>query len=493
MAHSTALRRFLTTALLGATLASALVAVPQQPGPSGAQGFTWTQRVSDLGSVEVPALESLATHARSGGWFQGPLGTRYRSVPSYTGDPTFEVVISPPYSGNRALPERILIQIPVGFYDQPWSNRAMVVGFHSFSVSEKDIFIHSSLPWECSQRKWLLVAPYGLTDTNFANPRSQASIAAIGQILYSLIPFNYRRVYGVGFSMGGLSALSYAMRHLDPWQLQFAGVVAHTAPLDMRREVQNSPIISQLLLSGWEHFGADYATVPFEYERVSPVRFAPDGLVDSTQAPVINLAHRPVYLHANLADSDTLLVAGMSELASFLTSRGALVQEHLVFDPVAGHSWSTLPVGSALDFVAQYQLPALEPPLVEVFSDRATRWPHVDVIEQSPEAFARYELELHPAAASITNSFALRATHEMERVLFNLEVLGLDPNQALECLHSSADSTADILVFSGYATSPKTVTVNGQPADHWSFEASLQELTVRPSADGQPTVVLITP
>ena len=79
--------------------------------------------------------------------------------------------------------------------------------------------------------------------------------------------------------MGGLSALSYAMRHLDPWQLQFAGVVAHTAPLDMRREVQNSPIISQLLLSGWEHFGADYATVPFEYERVSPVRFAPDGLV----------------------------------------------------------------------------------------------------------------------------------------------------------------------------------------------------------------------
>ena len=47
----------------------------------------------------------------------------------------------------------------------------------------------------------MLIAPYGLTDTSFANGQSQFSLQAVSHILYSLIPFNYQRVYGVGFSM----------------------------------------------------------------------------------------------------------------------------------------------------------------------------------------------------------------------------------------------------------------------------------------------------
>lgn len=472
------LLRTLTLAVL-----SALPAQAQAQGEAPSGTFSWAQSASDLGAVAVPSTSA------GSAWFQGPLGTRYRSVPSYTGDPTFEVIVRAPQSGHPTLAERLLIQFPANFYNQPWSQRALVVGFHSFGVSEKDIFLNSSLAWRCSERGWLLVAPYGLTDTNYANPGSQASLEALGHILYSLIPFNYRRVYGVGFSMGGLSALSYAARHLDPWQLQFAGVAVHTAPLDLRREVVVKPYIAQLLLSTWDHYGADFATAPFEYERVSPVRFDVNGQVDPSAAPVVNLEHRPIFLHANLADPDPLLVSGMAELKAFLTSRGALVQESLVHDPAAGHSWTTMPISQALDYLAPHKLSAVGPPRVEVFADRPGRWPHVEVLAQSPDAFARYTLELSPAAAATSNSVALTATHELDQVLLTLPHLGLDPSQPLEVHHASADGTPDTLVLAPYATAPSAVLLNGQPTT-FTHSAHLEELSIPAPASAAQLEVL---
>lgn len=484
----------LATALLTAPLSQAKAQTSTSSGSEAPQqAFSWAMSSSDLGNVRVPTTTTSASVVGAAPWNQGPLGTRYRAIPSFTGEPTYEVVIGPGYSGNPSMAERILIQIPAGFYGQPWSNRAMVVGFHSFSVSEKDVFLNSSLAWRCAARKWLLVAPYGLTDTNYGNPQSQASLEAIGHILYSLIPFNYRRVYGVGFSMGGLSALSYAMRHMDPWQLQFAGVVAHTSPLDMRREVVAKPYIAQLLLSGADHFGADFASAPFEYERVSPVRFLTNGLVDSSDAPVVNLSQRPIFLHANLADPDPLLVSGMTELRSFLTSRGALVQESLVYDPVVGHDWTTMPMGQALDFVGQYQLPAVEPPVVEIFADRPHRWPHVEVISQSPDTFARYEFELSPGVASTSNSCSLLNTRELDQVLIDSARLGLDANVTLELRHSTADGSSDTLLIGGFTSAPTSISVNGGAPDAWSYDATLEELSIRPTSDGSAAVVVVAP
>ncbi|MCB9916287.1 MAG: hypothetical protein H6828_14250 [Planctomycetes bacterium] len=477
--------RTVVTTLLGL----ALLVPAARGGDEGRRQstFSWAQTSQDLGTVAVPATGGTSP------WYQGPLGTRYRSVPSYTGDPTFEVVIRAPQSGSPTLAERLLIQIPAGFYAQPWSNRAAVFGFHSFGVSEKDVFLNSSLAWECSARQWLLVAPYGLTDTNYACPQTQDSLEAMGHVLYSLIPFNYRRVYAVGFSMGGLSALSYATRHLDPWQLQFAGVVVHTAPLDMRREVQVKPFIASILLANAAHFGATYATAPFEYERVSPVRFLTSGLVDDQAAPVVNLEGRPIFLHANLADPDPLLVSGMTELGSFLSARGAWVYPSLVHDPAAGHAWSTLPMAQALDFVAQSWLPAVGPPKVEVFADRPGRWPHAEVLAQPPDTFARYTLELSPVAASTPNSVALTATRELDQVLLDLGRLNLSKLAPLEVRHQSADGSPDTLILAGYAGPPSAVTVDGGAPVSVQWQDVYQELWIQPTSDGHACTLVVTP
>lgn len=449
--------------------------------------FRWAMTAADLGEVTLPRAGA------GGGWAPGPNGLYYRSVPAFTADPTYEVIIRAPHSGSALYAERILVQIPANFAQKPFAERAVVVGFHSFSVSEKDIFLNTNLPFEAAQRGWMLVAPYGLTDTSFASPQSQASLEAVFHVLYGLVPFNYRRIYAVGFSMGGLNALSYGMRHLDRLQLQFAGIVAHTSTLDMLQEYADSTPVMQWLLANSRHFQGTPQTHSFEYERVSPVQFRDDGLVDAEKAPVLNIAGRPIYLHTNLADPRTDLVAGMGALATFLQQRGAHVVEHLVHDPAVGHHWSSLPLGTALDYVAAHELGGAPEQTVEMFADNPGRWLHTEVESISPDRFGRFRLELAPVQAGILNSFALLATRDLDEIRLKTNQLGLDATTPLRFLHESSDGTADTLRIAGFANSPTSVTVDDQPATSWSWQATSKELVIEPTTDGRFVKVDVHP
>ena len=108
-----------------------------------------------------------------GAWQAGPSNTLYRSIPSFTGDPSYEVLLLPPSSGHPTQAERFLLQFPADLLERPMQERAMVVGLHGFQQSEKSIFLNTELPWECASRGWILLAPYGMTDTHFGNVGSQ--------------------------------------------------------------------------------------------------------------------------------------------------------------------------------------------------------------------------------------------------------------------------------------------------------------------------------
>jgi predicted esterase len=448
--------------------------------------FRWVQTVEDLGEVVVPA-------ATAGGWFHGPHGLRYRSVPSVSGDPTYELVLRAPWSGHPTRPERLLVQLPGDFLQKPFDERAVVFAFHSFSVSEKDVFLNTDLPHEARQRGWMLVAPFGLTEANFGNAGSQASLAHIALLLYDLVPFNYRRCYAVGFSMGGISALSFGMRHLDRMQLQFAGVVAHTPTLDMVRTFESSTLARQLVMAGPANFGATPDEDLFAYERVSPVRFQQDGLVDPDHAPVLNLAGRPVFLHANLADPNTDLLAGTTTLAQFLQQRGALVLESLVHEPAAGHSWSTLPLTQALDFIGSHELPLSAAQEQSFFVDTPGRWLQVEVDALVPDRVARFRLELAPLSLPSTNAFRLDGTRDLERITLRLVPLGLDPGAPLSFVHRAEDGSVDELALRGYAAAPSEVRRNGQSATDWTFDPQTGDLVLRPSTDGSETTIQVVP
>lgn len=476
--------RFAPLALALHLLAAPLVAQEQAETPQGL--FRWAQTVEDLGSVAVPALGT-------GGWQQGPNGIQYRGVPSVSGDPTFELILRAPFSGHPSLPERLLVQIPANFTQRPFNERAVVVGFHSFSISEKDIFLNTALPHEAKARGWMLIAPYGLTDTSFGNAQSQASLATIAHALFAVVPFNYRRVYGVGFSMGGQSALSFAMRHLDPQQLQFAGVVVHTPPLDLAQTFANSGLAVQLMLANAQHFGGTPALEPFAYQRVSPVELQPSGLVDPGHAPVLNFAERPVFLHANLADPQTQLLAGVTALSQFLQQRGAFVVEHLTHDPALGHSWATLPLAQALDFVGSYELPGAPPQEQDFFVDDPGRWIHTEVDAIAPERVARFRLELAPVALGTPNGFAVEGTTDLERLILHLPQLGLSATAPLRFQHASGDGTGDEIILRGYAQAPQQVLVGGAPPAAWSYDWLTESVVVQPTLDGSAVTVDVLP
>ncbi|MFT7671381.1 MAG: pimeloyl-ACP methyl ester carboxylesterase [Planctomycetota bacterium] len=475
-------------ALLLAFSTLAPIALPsaQDEEPQGL--FRWSVGVEDLGAVVLPQAGGGA-----GGWASGPNGIFYRKIPGFGVDPTYEVIIRAPYSGSATYPERLIVQIPPGFNSKPFHERAVVVGFHKFSTSEKGIFLNTNLPYEASQRGWLLVAPYGLSDTSFANPQSQASLQAVFNVLYGIIPFNYRRIYAVGFSMGGLNALSYAGRHLDRLQMQFAGVVVHTAPLDMPLTFGASPLSYQILLANSKHFKGTALAEPFEYERVSPVQFTAGGLVDPDKAPVLNFSNRPIYLHTNLADPNVQFVDGMSSLSAFLQQRGAYVHENLVHDPVEGHSWNTLPLTQALDYVGAYEIGTGASQTQEFFADNPGRWLHVDVESISPDAFGRFNIEIAPVAASQLNSFSIEATRDLDEIKVKLARLGLSASVPLRILHDSTDGTSDLVRIQGYSSEPSAVLTDGQPLLNWIYGTHSKELVIQPSMNGNAVVIDVMP
>ncbi len=475
----TNLHRVLTPACLLIALAAPLSA---QEKPQGS--FSWAVQPTDLGTVAAPAVELDES------WRPGPYGISYRAVPTFSGDPTVEVIFPPVVSGHPTSYERALVQFPASFLERDQRERAVAIGFHSFGVSEKDIFLNSQLPWECKRRGWMLIAPYGLSDTNFANPASQESLETLLRVIYQVVPFNYRRIYTVGFSMGGLSAMSFAMRHQDPLGVRVAGVVSHTGPVDLVRQHADGALNMQLLLEQKWHFAGSPDVNPFAYDRVSPARFDDFGSIDPERAPVVNLHDVRVFLHANLADPNTQLLQDSLDLKEFLMTRGARVQEHLTTDPVFGHDWRTLPLRDALDFVATSTQDEI-PLTAEVFVDRPTGHGATEVRELPWDTHARYRVEVAPEDLG-ANSFRLDKTRNLIEVAVRTEMLGLDPTAPLVFQVESADGTGDTIVLTGYELPPRSVR-SSTVALPWTWDMNPRELRIETPDDGSAVTVEVQP
>lgn len=448
--------------------------------------FSWAVAPSELGAVRLPEVPAL------GAWQAGPSNTLYRSIPSFTGDPSYEVLVLPPTSGHATQAERFLLQFPGDLLERPMHERALVVGMHGFQQSEKSIFLNTELPFECASRGWILVAPYGMTDTHFGNVRSQQALEACVRIVYGAMPFNHRRVYAVGFSMGGLAALSFGMRHLDVHGLRFAGVAVHTAPLDLFASWNDASPPLRELLADELHFGGTPDEDPFAWERVTPVRFLESGIVDPEHATVDNLRHVPVLLHANLADPLPHLVEGIQELKNHLLLRGATVEESLVFRPESGHSWSTMDFAATLDFLAQQGLGAI-PDETTLACDRTGGWLGSELRAMPMNTHARYRLERGPASVGHTNAFALTQTHGVDELAIDVAAFGLDAGAPLSFLHASADATYDLIVLSGYTSAPGSVLVDGVPPRSLGYDEERSELRIVPTADGRAVQVDVIP
>jgi pimeloyl-ACP methyl ester carboxylesterase len=469
-------------ALTGALLANALA-----PQVACAQGFAAAYSQPSTGPV--PFLQA----ASSGAYSVTPEGALWRVLPSVSGDPLIEVLLPPGVSGHPTLAERFKLQFPLNIGKIPVQRRAMVLGFHHFGVSEQALFNpNTKLPMICQQRGWLLLAPFGLVDTNFANEPSQRALEAVLAFVDKYFDWNAERIYAVGFSMGGLNALSFGLRHQDPGSYRLAGLVSHVGTVDPIYAYNTGPLNLQLIMQNPLVFGGSPTSVPFNYERVTAGRINSGNALDVSLAPSTNLLDTRVYLSINQNDPETGLKLQNDALASYLSSQGLDLLVNKYSGP-ALHSWSTLDDVTACNWLESGVAPGAAPingPPVEIFADRPARYRFTEVRGLSPSRVARYNIVLGGAGS---NSFGVLGTRNLLELAIDVTQLGLQTGQTLAFTTWSTDGTAPTFVIEQFPQSPNSIQVNGLAPAAWSYDPQSKELSIRPTNNGSFVTVVIAP
>lgn len=435
----------------------------------------------DLGVAGAPDLASVTTSD----WIVLPwLGAAFQYFDNGVSDPSVRVKIAPGFSGDPVLWEDFRFQWPrnpgrVG-------DIALVIAFHGYSQSDNSVFVLTDLAQQCQNRGWMLLTPLGLHQKNYGNPNSQATLNIVLSMVQMFFEFNEDRIYGVGFSMGGCNALSYAMRHQDPAGLRMAGVVAHTAVLDLVDTFLTGDTGVQAAMQDPTVFGGTPGQEPFAYGRTSPM-IVSGGLPDPAFSSVSNILHLPIYYHVNTLDAGNQELLDQNDvLKTFLLANSANVQVSEVTIPNPKHDWSTMNMTAALDFLSPYSLPA-DPSSLDVYADREVPYFYTHPRDIAADEVARYDVDVDTG----TNTFTLQDTHDLNQVAFDTVAMGLDPTQPLNINHSSGDLTQDEIVLTGYLTSPSSVTVSSFPPFSWSYDSGNQEVIINPTPGGAPASVLV--
>lgn len=476
-----------------AVLALATAPVQAQAQPVPGQGGLWNHPLviapapfawstsTGLGPVKVQ-------YPASHGWIvMQNEKLQFRFVPSLTGDPTIEAIFWPPASGHPTQAERITFQFPMNAQGIPGAG-ALVIAFHSYGVSEKDIWINTDIAQMCADRGWALIAPYGMVDTHYGNVASQESLVKVINTVQKYFQFDPDRVYAMGFSMGGGAALSFAMRHMSESRVQVAAVVNHTGTQDLVDVYQSGTIGVKTMLSNAQHFGTAPTSTDgaFPYLRVSPSRLVL-GNVDPNLTPVRNLGHVPIYTFVNTSDPQTKLVSDNLAVTSYLQSIGHNVT--LVAPAgAATHKWNTMDMVAAFRWLERQSL-APKPTTMQMFADKEIQYLDTKVRDKQDLRVARYDL----TAFAGTNSLDVVNTRYLNTLAIDAAALGLDPDAPLGITWSSIDALGDELVILGVTHPPASVTLDGLPHATWSHDPVTSELSLSVLPGVTSGVFLVNP
>lgn len=431
----------------------------------------------------------------TGDWYYWPPFLQWRFLDAsqwVTADPIVEVDIYPPYSGSATNIEAFFLQVPLA-HPAPLEDRALIMGFHGSQVSPAQIFGIGSgindLPEICSDNGWLLMAPNGLHTSNMASEPTQRALEVDLAFLYSVLPFNPDKVYSLGFSMGGLNATSFALRHQDPFALRTAGIIYHTGTTDIIRDYNDAtPHFQQTI---WEDplvFGASPTENPFAYDRVNPARFDAAGtgfLDDFFQLDAIK--HTPFYLHYNTNDP-TKYDGWNSVLSGALTAKGFTVESAITTTLQPKHSIFTLDFIDAVGYVTETPLGPL-PASSRIFADRPAKYLWSRMISDPAPNVARYTVAIDTS----TNSFAVSDTHHVDVLGFAPSLMGLSPSQTLTFTAASGDLTPDTYVIGDYPAAPTSILVDGVQPLATSYDPIKGEVSISPNETGSAASIEIIP
>lgn len=501
-------RILLVLATLGALVAASPRASAQLPpiqgpivgGPGGSVGGSG--HTGSLGSIQGAGPAERLKKDLSGsipwpphpdwGFLTTPEGAAWKFIGPSAGDPLLQLILPPGLSGHPTATETFNIQLPLkklGTTAQP----GVIVGFHQFGVSQNAIHLGSFLPDFAAAYEMILIAPLGLSQINFGSTPSQESLQAVLAFVENYFPFDRDRIYGVGFSMGGLSAYANAISRQDPADYRFAGIATHMGTVDPIAEYNLTSSEVQGFLENDVHFGASPEADPYAWERVLAGRGTPELVIDPELAPIANLRDIRLHISVNLNDPVNLLLNQATALASHVGAQGWGADLRIYSGP-ADHSWMQFDLDRALRFIFTGGPAPIEPEApgpIEIYADDVGIYRFTEVLEIEPSTVARYTISLGQDGS---NSWTIPATRGVRRLAIDLDALpSLSEGQPMTLSHFASDGVPITLELRNFNQAPSLVLVNGLAPLAWSYVAGNQTLRISPTDDGSFALIQVFP
>lgn len=350
--------------------------------------------------------------------------------------------------------------------------RPLLVAFHSFGVSHLEIAGATTFLDEARQRDWFMIAPYsagrlGGGQTSYGSVDSQLHVKAVIDLITRNYDIDLDRIYGVGFSMGGGAAMSYAARHRDRSEGAFAAVVNHTGTISLP-DVWNNALPSRAALSA--NIGTPTMTMPpvfpFDYFRTSVVELDAQGqLVPGGRHMAQNLASVPVRTSFCVADQLQYLVDQSMALDGFMQSLPGATHELLPvpLPPVPcpmGHCWASLDETAACDWLDQQTLQS-NAASGAVLADRDGQWGMFDLAQIQPDSFSSLNFDV----STVQNAMTLGSLENVAQASFDFDATGLDRSAPFNLtLDATTTAAGREVVIDGVTRAPSVVDRNGLPA-----------------------------
>lgn len=349
----------------------------------------------------------------------------------------------------------------------PAGQRApLLTGFHAASVGWLGIQEFSGLIPEAIQRDWFLVAPWqrntaASQNVSYGSEQSQLHVEAVLDFVLRRYAIDRDRIYGIGFSMGGGNALSYAARHRDRRHGAIAAVVNHTGTVALSDVYANVNGNVQTIME--QTFGGTPQAVPFEYQRSSLIELDSAGvLVSGGRHMARNLVSVPVQSWYHVADINGYLVNQTQAFDGFLSQlSGSQTQVFPVTTSTSNcvslgqHCWDTVDRTMALDWLSNFTLDS-SPAFGTVLTDRSVRWGQFEVEQAQPGAFSSFEFEVDPTG----NSLLLSGPENLSGVTADISDLGLRADQPLSMRMRAAPGQSMVIRLTGWAAAPGSVERN---------------------------------
>ena len=370
-------------------------------------------------------------------------------------------------------PFTLLIPSPLPPVDQP-----LLVVFHKFGSSHLDVLQNTDFVAQCARRGWFMVCPLSAAKKHLGSLEGQRNTQAVLDwlLIHPSLRIDVKRIYGVGFSMGGGAALNYAARHRDPAHAMFAALIDHSGGVSLNNTYANDPP-ARFIMDFWYGDGSAGSADPWKLTRSSVIDFDPLTLVTDTSTNLArNLSTTPLQIVRASADPITYVAEQCDALDQhFRTDLGRLpgVEYSYSVVPYSGHSWSMLDASAACDWLGQFTLQV--PSAGRTLADVDGVYEHFFVEQDVGGAFTPFDWSLIAA----TNELRVSASANLKRLTLDPISAGLSTSTALGVTLQAADGSGDEIVLAHWPQAPSSVLRDGVATSSWNFDPLTRELSLQ--------------